>query len=62
MQPRQKTSDSTATRPAVRCTCGLVIIDGQALKSRVLLLDGDRGRAKCRCKRWVSVPVAYSAG
>ncbi len=47
-------------RHPVRCTCGHLIFDGAAIKSRVVLLDTAGGKAKCRCKRWVSVPVVYS--
>ena len=49
------------TRPKVRCQqCGHVIFDGDAIKSRVVILDTPNARAKCRCKAWVSVPVVYA--
>lgn len=49
------------TRPKVRCTfCGHTIFDGQAIKSRVVILDSQTAKAKCRCKHWVSVPVSYA--
>lgn len=52
-----------ATRPAVRCTCGHPLFDGQALRARVLLVQPDGAvAAKCRCKRWVRVPLAYAPG
>lgn len=48
------------TRPRIRCShCGHVIFDGQAIKSRVVVLDTTQARAKCKCKAWVSVPVVY---
>lgn len=50
-----------ANRPKVRCSfCGHVVFDGLAVKSRVVVLDDSNAKAKCRCKHWVSVPVAYS--
>ena len=56
-----KTTDrEAAPRPPVRCTCGHLVFDGLAVKARVVLLDPAGGKAKCRCKRWVSVPVAYA--
>lgn len=42
----------------VRCSCGFLIFDGEVLRSRVLLPD--QGLAKCRCKRWVPVPVGLT--
>ena len=44
-----------AVPPPVRCECGFLIWDGVALRARVVLPA--RGIAKCRCKRWVSVPI-----
>lgn len=53
-----KAEKVTPIRPAaapVTCECGHRIWDGEALRARVVLpLEG---RAKCRCKRWVEVPV-----
>ena len=43
----------------VRCECGFLVFDGQALRSRVVLPG--KGVAKCRCKRWVEVPVRLIA-
>lgn len=42
----------------VSCACGRVIFDGAVITTRVLRLF-PRAEAKCRCKRWVPVPVAY---
>lgn len=43
-------------RPAsVICECGFKIFDGEVIRSRVVHLQ--RGEAKCRCKRWVQVPI-----
>lgn len=48
-------------RPGVRCgTCLREIFDGLVVTSRVVrvLPDGST-EAKCRCKRWVTVPLRY---
>ena len=48
-------------RPPVKCpTCRTVLFDGIVLKSRVVRLLPKGGEAKCRCKRWVPVPVSYA--
>lgn len=45
------------TTPAsVSCECGRVIFDGEVITTRVLRLF-PVAEAKCRCKRWVRVPV-----
>lgn len=44
----------------VRCACGFDVFDGQAVRARVLLVQPDGSvQAKCRCKRWVVVPLWY---
>lgn len=49
-----------AERPEVRCECGRVIFDGVAVRARVVrALPRGGAQAKCRCKRWVSVPLTY---
>ncbi len=47
-------------RPVVRCDCGQVLFDGVVIKSRVVRVLPVGAEAKCRCKRWVKVPVSYS--
>lgn len=44
----------------VRCECGFLIFDGEAIRARVVLPT--KGLAKCRCKRWVEVPVSPCLG
>lgn len=47
-------------RQPVKCPhCRTVLFDGIVLKSRVVRLLPKGGEAKCRCKRWVQVPVTY---
>lgn len=41
------------------CECGFVVCDGEVIRSRVVHIRN--GQAKCRCKRWVEVPVGYLA-
>lgn len=49
-----------AERPEVRCDCGRVIFDGIAVRARVVrALPRGGAEAKCRCKRWVLVPLTY---
>lgn len=51
-------------RAVIRCECRKIIFDGEAVRARaVRLVDEfgeplEQGLALCRCKRWVSVPVA----
>lgn len=46
--------------PPVRCACGFELFDGQAVRARVLLVQPDGAvAAKCRCKRWVALPLWY---
>lgn len=47
-------------RPAVVCYCGHTVFDGEAIKARVVRVLPTGAEAKCKCKRWVSVPVTYS--
>lgn len=58
MQSMPKISEP-APKANVRCSCGHVIFDGRVIKSRVVMVDDHGAQAKCRCKRWVSVPVAF---
>lgn len=49
-----------AERPEVRCDCGRTIFDGVAVRARVVrALPRGGAQAKCRCKRWVPVPLTY---
>jgi hypothetical protein len=49
------------TEPVV-CACGFKIWDGEVVRSRVLRILPDRHfEAKCKCKRWVKLPVKYTA-
>lgn len=45
---------------SVTCTCGYRLFDGEVIRSRVV--KPSEGLAKCRCKRWVRVPVCLSGG
>jgi len=46
----------------IQCKCGFRIWDGDVVRSRVLrLTSGARFEAKCRCKRWIRVPVSLDA-
>ena len=49
-------------RPSVRCECGSVVFDGLVVKSRIVRVLPKGAQAKCRCKRWVPVPLTYSPG
>lgn len=50
-------SKTKATEP-IKCECGFRIWDGEVVRSRVLrLTDTDQFEAKCRCKRWIAIPV-----
>jgi len=51
-----------APRLEVRCECGFAVFDGEVLRARVVRLLPRGAEAKCRCKRWVPVPVAYVPG
>lgn len=53
-------SEVIPLRPPVHCECGRVIFDGEVITSRVVRLF-PVAAAKCRCKRWVVVPVVYSS-
>lgn len=55
------TSSPQPIRPEVKCpTCRTVLFDGIVIKSRVVRLLPKGAEAKCRCKRWVPVPVTYA--
>lgn len=43
----------------VQCECGRTVFDGLVITTRVVRVF-PVAEAKCRCKRWVRVPVAYS--
>lgn len=47
-------------RQPVRCSCGFAVFDGEVIRARVVRLLPRGAEAKCRCKRWVPVPVAYA--
>lgn len=47
-------------RPEVRCQCGFVLFDGDVVRARVIRLQPRGAEAKCRCKRWVAVPLTYA--
>lgn len=42
---------------AVTCTCGFRVYDGEVVRCRVF--NPHVGAAKCRCTRWVHVPVKF---
>lgn len=46
----------TPLRTPIVCECGREIFDGQIVRARVLRVVPSV-QAKCRCKRWVSVPL-----
>jgi len=49
---------------SVTCDCGFPVFDGEVIRSRVIRLCDEQGQplkqalAKCKCKRWVGVPVS----
>ena len=47
------------TRPVVRCACGYTLFDGLVVRSRVVRVLVKGTEAKCRCKRWVALPLTY---
>lgn len=51
----------TPIRPPVRCQCGYKIFDGLVVRSRVLRVLASGAEAKCKCRKWVRVPLTYSA-
>lgn len=38
-----------------------MLFDGLVIRSRVIRLLPRGAEAKCKCKRWLAVPVAYAA-
>lgn len=43
----------------IRCLCGFNVFDGEVVRCRVLrVFPTGVCQAKCRCKRWVKVPLA----
>lgn len=60
MTAANATHSTPPERARVRCAaCGHVVFDGNAIKSRVVVVSETGAQAKCRCKRWVSVPIVY---
>ena len=55
--------DPTAPlRPNVFCPhCGFRLFDGLVIKARIIRVFPKGAEAKCRCKAWVEVPIAYFA-
>ena len=61
MQRPDQSAQVEPIRPAVRCgTCDHVLFDGIVIKSRVVRVLAQGAQAKCRCKRWVRVPLTYA--
>ncbi|MFZ5658754.1 MAG: hypothetical protein ACOY5C_02730 [Pseudomonadota bacterium] len=48
-----------AARQEVVCECGFRLFDGEVIRARVVKLGDHGAYAKCRCKRWVGVPVSF---
>ncbi len=48
-------------RPKVNCPyCDRELFDGIVVKSRVIRINPDgQANAKCRCTKWVTVPLQY---
>lgn len=53
--------DNKGIELAVKCTCGRVIYDGEAIKSRCVKPGKDVSHALCKCKLWVKVPIILIA-
>ncbi|MGI9278184.1 MAG: hypothetical protein ACR2PX_00925 [Endozoicomonas sp.] len=49
--------DSKKDVDTVTCTCGHKIFDGVVIRSRCVKVF--EGKALCRCKVWVTVPVCF---
>ncbi|MGE0487298.1 MAG: hypothetical protein AB7Q81_24300 [Gammaproteobacteria bacterium] len=60
------TATALATAPiATRkdCLCGFTMYDGEVIRSRVVRVRTDaRLEGKCRCKRWVALPLVARPG
>ena len=56
----RRQGDVAPPRKPVECACGHRIFDGEVIRARVVRLLGRGAEAKCRCKRWVAVPLTYS--
>lgn len=59
------TTVAAITKPTERTRvicpeCKHVIFDGTAVLSRCVLIEDDGAKAKCKCKEWVRVPLAYA--
>lgn len=48
--------------PPIACFCGRRIFDGEAIRSRCVVLYGGGAKALCRCKRWVMLPLRWVGG
>ena len=44
--------------PRVVCDCKRIIFDGEVIHARVINVRACM--AKCRCSRWVRVPIGYA--
>ncbi|MFP4615581.1 MAG: hypothetical protein ACLFRB_06865 [Thiohalorhabdus sp.] len=62
MRSAASTSERRELDQRVVCECGHVVYDGEVIRARCV--HPESGTAKCRCKRWVAVPVGLirSAG
>ena len=48
-------------RGTVRCECGHPLFDGIVVRARVVRRRPDNTfEAKCRCKRWLPLPLVYT--
>jgi|GEM_PF-1893265 len=57
-------TDNTAyimqERREVRCSCNRVLFDRLVVRARVVRVNPDGStEGKCRCKRWVRLPLQY---
>ena len=44
----------------VKCECGRIVFDGEAIKSRCVKPGLTVSYALCKCKQWVKVPIKLS--
>jgi len=48
-------------RQEVRCRCNRVVFDRLVVRARVVRVNPDgTAEGKCRCKRWVRLPLKYT--
>lgn len=61
--PRPPLTAGQIATPRIAChCCGFEVMDGEALRCRVVRFTRCYGQAKCpRCKTWVRVPVVLQA-